>query len=136
MTVRERICEYLEYKGISRYQFYKLTGISNGYLDKRGAITTDKCELIINCFGDLNLEWLITGKGLMVRCASQVDHFPSDGTEQTTAMLDRITELASENSLLKAQVKSLRRDLRDSGKTIHIPPGEENDPEIPIAAER
>ena len=61
--IQDRIIEYLEYKGISKYKFYKETGLSNGFLDKKGSIGADKCELIYSHYSDLNLEWLITGKG-------------------------------------------------------------------------
>ena len=65
--IRERIIQYIESKEISKYQFYKITGFSNGFLDKEGSIGSDKCEQIIYSFPDLNPEWLITGKGVMLR---------------------------------------------------------------------
>ena len=58
---------YLEKKGVTRYQFYKDTGLSNGFLDKEGNIGSDKCELICNKYPDLDLNWLITGKGEMIK---------------------------------------------------------------------
>jgi hypothetical protein len=61
--IQDRIIEYLEYKGISKYKFYKETGLSNGFLDKKGTIGADKCEIIYSHYPDLNLEWLITGQG-------------------------------------------------------------------------
>lgn len=65
--IRERILQYIESKNISKYHFYQITGFSNGFLDKEGSIGSDKCERIIYSFPDLNLEWLITGKGSMLR---------------------------------------------------------------------
>lgn len=65
--IKERILKYIDSKSITRYHFYKITGISNGFLDKDGAIGSDKCEKIISCFPDLDPEWLVTGKGEMIR---------------------------------------------------------------------
>lgn len=67
MSIKARIVQYIEYKCISKYQFYKDTGIANGFLDKEGNIGSDKCELIYSQYPDLSLEWLITGKGSMLK---------------------------------------------------------------------
>lgn len=64
--IRKRILSFLEFKGISKYKFYKKTALSNGFLDKEGAIGTDKCEIIIYEYPELNPIWLLTGKGEML----------------------------------------------------------------------
>ena len=66
MEIRKRILQYLEYKGISTYQFYKEIGVSNGFLDKEGAIGTDKCEKICYQYTDLDPLWLILERGNMI----------------------------------------------------------------------
>ena len=43
MTTTERLLQFVEYKGISKYEFHKKNGLSNGFLDKSRAIGTDKC---------------------------------------------------------------------------------------------
>lgn len=65
--IQDRVIEYLEKKGISKYRFYKDTGLSNGFLDKKGNIGVDKCEKIIYVYPDINLNWLITGHGPMFK---------------------------------------------------------------------
>lgn len=67
MTIRKRILEYIDNKGISKYKFYQEIGVSNGFLDKDGSIGSDKCEKISYQYQDLNLDWLITGKGNMLK---------------------------------------------------------------------
>ena len=69
--IRQRIIHYIESKGISKYKFYQLTGLSNGFLDKDGAIGSDKCEIILSHFTDLSPRWLITGEGSMVSAGDQ-----------------------------------------------------------------
>ena len=66
-TIQERIIKYLEFKDISKYKFYQTTGLSNGFLDKSGSMGSEKCEIIISHYPDLNLEWAITGKGEMIK---------------------------------------------------------------------
>ncbi len=65
--IKKKIIEFLDFKGISKYKFYQDTGISNGFLDKEGAIGSDKCEIISSHYPELNIEWLITDKGPMIK---------------------------------------------------------------------
>ncbi len=67
MGIVDRILEYIDFKGITKYRFYQDTGLSNGFLDKKGNIGSDKCEKIITCYPDLNLEWLMMGIGEMIK---------------------------------------------------------------------
>jgi len=67
MGIRERIKQYIENKGISKYKFYQKIEVANGFLDKEGNIGSDKCEKIIYQYPDINIEWLITGKGSMFK---------------------------------------------------------------------
>jgi len=66
MEIRHRILKYLDYKGISKYQFYKEIGVSNGFLDKEGAIGSDKCEKICYQYPDLDPIWLVLERGDML----------------------------------------------------------------------
>lgn len=70
MSVRERLKQFIDYKGISKYKFYKDLGLSNGFLDKDGNIGSDKCEKIIYQYPELNILWLITGQGEMLQYPS------------------------------------------------------------------
>ncbi len=65
--ITERILLYLDSKGISKYKFSKDLGVSNGFLDKKREIGTDKYANILEYFPDINPEWLLTGKGEMLR---------------------------------------------------------------------
>lgn len=62
-SIQDRILQYLDLKNITHYRFCKDLGFSMGYLDKRGAIGTDKYLKIIEYYRDLNENWLLTGKG-------------------------------------------------------------------------
>jgi len=78
--ITERILLYLEFKGISKYKFSRDLGVSNGFLDKKREIGTDKYANILEYFPDIDPEWLLTGKGKMLRtdinnvCESKVPH--------------------------------------------------------------
>jgi len=67
MGATDRVREYLDNKGVSKYSFYKKTGLSNKFLDNSSNMGTDKAEIILRYYPEINLEWLITGKGSMLK---------------------------------------------------------------------
>ena len=64
--MKERILQFIEYKRLSKNKFYKETGLSNGILDKQGGISSDSLEKIYYVYPEINLDWLLTGKGEML----------------------------------------------------------------------
>lgn len=66
-TLKERILIFLKQENICKNQFYKKTGIANGTLDKKSGITGDSIAKINNAYPNLNLEWLISGKGSILK---------------------------------------------------------------------
>ena len=66
MNEKEKIKYYLENKGISKNKFYTQTGLSVGFLDSGNSLGVDKARIIINTYPDINLEWLVLGKGKMI----------------------------------------------------------------------
>ena len=65
--MKERILQFIEYKRLSKNKFYKETGLSNGILDKQGGISSDSLEKIYCVYPEINLDWLLTGKGEMLK---------------------------------------------------------------------
>lgn len=69
--ILDRIKEYIDYKGVSIAAFERSVGMSNASfgksLKKKGAIGTDKLENILSVYDDLSPEWLLTGKGPMLK---------------------------------------------------------------------
>lgn len=63
----DRILQIIEFKGLNKSQFYKQTGLSNGFLDKVKDIGVSKLEYILNTFPEIDPGWLITGNGKMLR---------------------------------------------------------------------
>jgi repressor LexA len=63
----DRILKIIELKGLNKSRFYMETGLSNGFLDKVKDIGASKIEQILNTYPDISPEWLISGKGAMLR---------------------------------------------------------------------
>ena len=66
VSVKQRLIEYIEKKGLSIREFEKMCGLSNGYMKSlRHAPKADKLSAILSAYPDLNRVWLLTGEGNM-----------------------------------------------------------------------
>jgi len=61
--IKQRILEYLDFKGISRYKFYNESGMTRGVLDKDSGISEDNIAKFVAYFPKINLRWLMLGEG-------------------------------------------------------------------------
>lgn len=72
MTVKERLILFLKHKNLKPAQFEQAIGASNGYINSmRKGLGVDKIEHVRSVFPDLNIEWLITGEGEMLKIDEQ-----------------------------------------------------------------
>lgn len=67
MTTKEKILKYIDYKGISKRDFYRRTGLSNGFLDSGKHIGSDNIKIIISAYPEINIEWLVMDNGEMLK---------------------------------------------------------------------
>ncbi|PQL94299.1 helix-turn-helix domain-containing protein, partial [Apibacter adventoris] len=68
MSVKERIKKFVSYKNISIRNFCNIIGVSSAYITSmRKSIQPDKLESISLHFPDINIEWLLTGEGSMLK---------------------------------------------------------------------
>ena len=63
MNSKQRLLEYLNFKGISKREFYRETGISNGYLNKTENLSANKLAKVIIAYPDINLFYIVIGVG-------------------------------------------------------------------------
>ena len=77
ITVKSRLLDFVAFTGVKKSQFYKKTRLGNGFLDKNDNINSDKIEIIASSYPELNIEWLITGKGEMLRGAEPAAQQPT-----------------------------------------------------------
>ena len=65
--IKQNILQFIEYKGISKYQFYQLTGITRGVLDQNNGMSEENTAKFLAYHPEINTEWLLTGKGDMLK---------------------------------------------------------------------
>lgn len=67
MDAKSNLLIFIKEKNLSKTDFYKKTGLSNGFLDKGGSVTSANLETILKAFPEISLDWLVTGRGPMLR---------------------------------------------------------------------
>lgn len=83
-TVKQRITDFIKYKGISVREFERQCGLSNGYINSiTQTVMPKKLKSISLQYPELNLGWVTTGEGSMIRKSQPST--PHESTGQTTS---------------------------------------------------
>ena len=101
MSVQERLEIYIKSKGLGNYQFEMKVGLSQGYIRRvRNCLHPEKIKRIANVFPDLNIEWMIIGRGEMIKSNNQLYE-------------NELYKLAQEKNLIQEDIISkLKTELR------------------------
>ena len=111
-TVNERIKELIKTLKLSDRKFSELTGISNTTLSnyfKRGSEPgVNTIVLILTKYPDVSAEWLLLGKGNILK---EPETKPGTVTDTTNEiMLKTIIDLSGENAVLKEKLKEIEKE--------------------------
>ena len=71
--IKQNILLYLAHKGISQYEFYKESGTTRGILQQNNGISEDNIARFLAYAPDVNTDWLLTGKGDMLKTKRTFD---------------------------------------------------------------
>lgn len=74
--IKLRILQFIDYKGISKYEFYKNTSISRGTLDNSSGLTEENIAKFLAYYKEINANWLLTGEGPMLRETTEYNNGP------------------------------------------------------------
>ncbi len=126
-TIKERILEYLEFKGVTKYKYSKDTGTSNGILTQKNGITEKVLLTFLKYAKDINVNWLMLNKGSMLigkyatkeTLVSEVSEpISSYGKKVSTEEPKTLTQYKREYNLQKDRIKSLEKQLEQSAILI------------------
>ena len=123
MKAIERLNKYMEIKKIVPMELEQTSNISNGYignqLKKKGSIGSDILEKIATAYPDLNLVWLITGKGPMIvnpPKTTKADEEANHLLEEDQADYKRKTELLNTIKKSAEEVAAIEEAKRKRGR--------------------
>lgn len=95
MEIKERIQEFIDFKGFDIKAFEKEIGISNGLWAKTETISEKVLLKVINNWPELNASWILKGEGSMF--------IESNTTSSNTS--DELIRLRDENEKLREKLR-------------------------------
>ncbi|MDN3621305.1 S24 family peptidase [Polaribacter undariae] len=87
-NIKERVLEISDFKGIGKEKFFSDLGVTYGNFKgkaKEKALSSDVLAKIVSKYPEINLEWLLLGKGEMSSKKSELDGFVDKIMERETA---------------------------------------------------
>ena len=118
--IKQNILKYLEFKGISPCKFYQDSGITRGVLGQNNGMSEENTTRFIAYCPEINIEWLLTGKGDMLKKSEKHDLLNESSStyeinykELAESRLQTINALQESNMLLKEQNTSLNQTKSD-----------------------
>lgn len=120
MSLSKRLFTYIRAKGVTINKFEKGIGVSQGLLAKaiknESVIGSDKLEKIFLYYGDINLNWLITGKGSMFLEEGRKREYQENNREPLVSERDTEKLAVIKNNQIRQD--KLTDDLLKSKDTI------------------
>ena len=110
-NAKERFKYFLEIQGKTKNNFYEISGMSNGLLDKNGGLNEDSLLKICSVFPEISLDWLLLEKGKMIRL----------DTEKTVAMATAPQAIANNGELqgtIPPEILSLLKEQQSTIKQL------------------
>lgn len=117
MNVKERLKKFIKSQNLKISDFEKSINASNGYINSISkGIGVDKLELIIENYPILNIEWLLTGNGSMLKDIPSV----SLGAEAERDESELISKLRKQIEGLERELEMQRGFIETQKKLIEM----------------
>ena len=122
--LKERVCQYCEYMNIRVSQFEKKAGLSNGYFNQVSKKPSDsKLDAIANAHPNLNIDWLCTGRGVMI---TETNNFkdlaqPAPVGDAIPVQDDAlVAELRAQIERLESKIDNLNQEIGEKNALIKL----------------
>lgn len=127
MTVKDRIKQFCKAENLTISAFEASIGVSNGYVNAISrSIGIDRLNTIIEIYSNLNIEWLLSGRGCMYKEVSittteQIPTYKKQEHEvaDNSSLISIIQEQAEEIGRLKECIRQLTVE-----KEKHVSPAD------------
>jgi hypothetical protein len=113
----DRLMQFIKYSGLSARQFDLSIGASNGYTlrmsKNRASIGSDVIENILRVYPDLNVAWLLTGEGPMLKSQREEEILDFDKlSPEKQKEIEQIIEIKIKERQ-REELKDLLREVAD-----------------------
>ena len=118
MNLKDRLKEYISYKGLTVQRFEDAVGVANGSVNKMGDNTRmSTLDKISEAFPDLDMIWLRTGVGSMLKGNTNNIAIATDNGHAVAGNHSVINHNQDE---LRKQIAELQKQLDEYDRSIAI----------------
>lgn len=122
--IKERIIQLLEFKGIAKEKFYTEIGVTSANFRGNAKKTPLNSTAIVNILSvipDLNLDWLLTGNGSMLKSqekSSLNQSITGDSNIQSGSDTNITGDYVKQIKKLESELQECKIKLDEKDKTI------------------
>ena len=124
MSVKQRIKYFIKSENMTVLDFERKIEVANGYVNSISkGIGTEKLEKILEIYPNLNLEWLITGSGEMLKTNTTqavASEEPAATSAEIIELATKLGEQINENKHLRRENMMLKAEIEQFKKTDKI----------------
>ena len=123
-----RLDMFMRYRGLNDNKISLTAGISNGLIGKgrkRGGISQENISKLIHAYPELDANWLLTGRGSMLREQSAPEVAPPPSEPAFPGFIEKIQDLSvkvgrleAENEHLRAVIEAKQREIEAKQREI------------------
>lgn len=121
MNVKNRLRQFIKFQNITIKAFEESINASNGYVNSISkSIGLDKLEKMIEEYPNINIEWLLTGKGEMLKTVKKEEPPEEEASEKEVPELQKkIIDLQNfQIEQLKKEIDRLKKELASAYRAI------------------
>ena len=108
-TIKERISQIIDYKGMNAYSFEKYCELANGYIKSVNVdVGSTKLEKILRKLPEISPDWLIMGEGEMLRKDDNCNCQTAHGVDISQTMINQPPNIATLIDQLRAKDEQIR----------------------------
>lgn len=119
--ILDRLKEFIDSKGITIAAFERSIGMSNASFGKslknKGAIGSDKLEIILRVYPEISPTWLLTGEGEMLKESCDISGNVVGNISAKHSGSVRVSQSTCDQS---ETIEALRAHLAEKERTIQI----------------
>ena len=131
MSFKERINELISWLKISRAEFERRAGLSNGYTRNLGGVPgAEKLEGILRAFPEVSRNWLLNGEGEMLINSTVLDDV-ADRKEPAAPADDIASRLLA---LVESQQQTIAQLTENNSRLTRLVEAYKKEPASPVVS--
>ena len=120
MTPKKRIVQFIDYKKITKNKFCLKNLFSNSFFSNDSSIGSDKLIIIFRNYPELNMDWVITGRGEMMYEEPYVDPLKYADAVLPPEQMEKLYQLFEEQEKRTREIVQEELKKKDKRKSDDV----------------